>query len=377
MFSMLAPVLLSATAMLFSSEAPAKEVGRSKGLQAIEKQMGMKAQEQGSGSALSYADSHLGLGYRGFESAQFDCPSTGSFEWLYFSDPPACTRALGNVDFYEALDKSFNKCAERGAIAAGVKSPSGQYTGKVIHKGLIGDASHKDVKPGQNSSLHNVGRAIDIQKIEVNGELFVFDRASEQFASGVQGKEFKFFKAFRACWAAAAKASNKACGRKSQARGDQFGSLGWEDDRHQHHLHISLPVCDKKGFKAVYLEYQQHNIQKFLQFMMAAATAATPRKPDKVNLELKSGDMLRGTAVFEGEPVDRPVVIKLSVECKKERSSKILEKGLNACNFMSLQEDEEKNIVLTTTEPKFDDSTGTLKCADPKIHLYKNPCETK
>lgn len=320
--------------------------------------------------ALSY----VGLGSnfprgRGLQKARLTCPGSGSFQWMSaLTRPPRCQAALGNAEFFEVLDRSFNKCVAAGARFAGISSSHGSFGGQVHHKGIMGDARHQ-----QTRSLHNVGRAIDISTIVVNGQRMDFAKASQQKKSGQMGKEYKFFVAFRDCWSQEARTANSRCKGRRANRAGYFGSIGWEDRKHQNHLHVSLPICDQPGFYSSGLDPKLEILKQLLS--VEPAQAAEMDKPDKIEVKTSSGDMIRGSATFIGEPVAEPVEVQMKIRCKGSEKDLVLEESFSACDYVSFKEDEaSKKLMLTVSTSEFDEEEGTLRCGRHEERTYENPC---
>jgi hypothetical protein len=311
----------------------------------------------------------------GFEKGRLVCPGNGSFKWKYMGPPKSCQSAAGNSDFLQLLDQNFQKCVARGARAAGISSNWGRFSGEVVHKGIEGDARHKANSGSGSSSLHNVGRAIDIGSINVNGTVMDFAKASKQ-AKGGGGKEYEFFMAFRTCWSEVSKNSQAACANKgSRGKGQHFGSVGWEDGDHQNHIHISMPVCDQSGFKGAAFDYRQKSVEIFLAlFRPELAVAATPGQADSINLKLSNGAIVEGKARFAGEPVSQPVKIELKIQCKGAQQ-KDLETGLSVCDYVSIAENKAlKKIQITYREARFNEKDGRYECGEKDTTNYDIPC---
>jgi hypothetical protein len=120
----------------------------------------------------------------------------------------------------------------------------------LLHNGTLGDARHKKTR-----SLHNVGRAIDIQEVAVtfgsNRMNFNFrktntDRRRSANCKSSDKKNCEFYSSLRNCWSK--KMVSRSCPKNRNPRRAWIGSLGWEDKKHiAHHLHLSYPFCPKSN----------------------------------------------------------------------------------------------------------------------------------
>jgi len=144
-----------------------------------------------------------------------------------------CGQRPMSKEFSDFLNQNLQKCVNLALAQIG-KKPS--VTLHIDHKGILADTRHN------SKSNHSVGRAIDISGFEVTMEdgtkkLLKYSKSSQKGSL-----ESQFFPQFRSCW------SKKMEQAKSNCPGrDPKGSIGHEDHRHTHHLHISLPYCPRKG----------------------------------------------------------------------------------------------------------------------------------
>jgi len=148
----------------------------------------------------------------------------------------ACSRNRFLSDEYAAyLSANILKCVNEGLARVG----GGEATAvHLVHNGTAGDAAHSP------RSLHTAGRAVDVQVMNVTVNhrqlrSFGFGRASLDANS----RERSFYLGFRGCWHR--KQEKRGCPRKESSGGT--GTIGWEDRRHQHHLHVSMPFCPNTG----------------------------------------------------------------------------------------------------------------------------------
>ena len=145
----------------------------------------------------------------------------------------SCTNKRGLSDEYAA----YIKVNMLPCVTAGLRAVGGGTATKVhlVHNGTVADQNHS------SKSLHAAGRAIDVKTMRVSSSAgdqeFVFHNASRSSTS----RERKFFQAFRQCWKNLQ--DKRRCPSTSYG---MTGTIGWEDRRHQHHLHTSMPFCPNK-----------------------------------------------------------------------------------------------------------------------------------
>lgn len=171
---------------------------------------------------------------RAFDAVWKECEGsfTGNFNGL-----PCTNRRFLSDDYAAYLKANLIQCVD--AAMASVKGLVKLGETKVkklhlIHNGTNGDDNHSP------RSLHKAGRAIDIKVMRVTSNLgntrdFVFQIASSKPKSA----ERNFYWGFRKCWHA--KQVKRRCPEKNDPGG--IGTIGWEDRKHQHHLHVSMPFC--------------------------------------------------------------------------------------------------------------------------------------
>lgn len=143
----------------------------------------------------------------------------------------ACSNRRGLADDYAAYIKvNMLTCVNAGLRGAGVGGKAVKV--HLVHNGTVADQNHS------SRSLHAAGRAIDVKTMRVSlqdggTQEFVFHNASK----GAR-RERSFYQAFRSCWRDLQ--DKRRCPRTSYG---YTGTIGWEDRRHQHHLHTSMPFC--------------------------------------------------------------------------------------------------------------------------------------
>lgn len=174
---------------------------------------------------------------------------TGPFTGNYAAGKEyACApRRPLNDEYAGFLKKNLLKCVNMGMKAAGLEAATKVH---ITHNGTGPDAAHK-----KTPSLHNAGRAIDIQRIMVNTARgkYTFDFKKTNTNHVLSPKcapagtdNCEFWEAYRNCWHGLMKA--RACPSNRNPKRRWIGSLGWEDKKHiAHHLHMSYPFCPKSA----------------------------------------------------------------------------------------------------------------------------------
>lgn len=162
-----------------------------------------------------------------------------------------CTNRRFLSDDYAAyLRAHLFQCVGAGLARVGdLKRAGDTKAAKVhlLHNGTLGDDRHS------TQSLHAAGRAVDIKTMTVTTtkgvvRKFVFETASKKPRS----MERAFYFGFRRCWHT--KMVKRRCPAKDDPGG--IGTIGWEDERHQHHLHTSMPFCpNNRGYFITDAEY--------------------------------------------------------------------------------------------------------------------------
>jgi hypothetical protein len=156
----------------------------------------------------------------------------------------ACARGRFLADDYAGFIRDhLLSCVNQGMDAAGLPKATKVH---IEHDGTSGDARHQ-VTP----SLHNAGRAVDIQSMTATASdgAHVFDFRKTNTNHVLSGScapagsaNCKYYEAFRECWHKLQKA--RACAENSNPARRWIGTLGWEDKQHiAHHLHTSMPFC--------------------------------------------------------------------------------------------------------------------------------------
>ncbi|HEY8279273.1 MAG TPA: hypothetical protein VIH99_06605 [Bdellovibrionota bacterium] len=148
-------------------------------------------------------------------------------------------------DYMAFMKKNYLNCVNAGMANAGL-APAVKI--HIMHDGTAGDMSHK-----RTPSLHNAGRAIDLQTLtttDKDGKKNVFNFRSTSPSHALSSRctpaatpTCKVFEGFRSCW------HKLHVARKCppRAKGAPIGTLGWEDKKHvAHHLHTSMPFCPSR-----------------------------------------------------------------------------------------------------------------------------------
>ncbi len=174
---------------------------------------------------------------------------TGPFTGNYANGKEyACakTRSL-NDEFAGYLRDHLLTCVNAGMKKAGLAPAKKVH---IAHDGTGGDSAHQ-----KTPSLHNAGRAIDIQRMHVStaSGAYVFDFKKTNTNHKLSGTcapatsdNCEFYEAFRNCWHGLMK--SRACPANKNPKRRWIGTLGWEDKKHiAHHLHFSYPFCPKSA----------------------------------------------------------------------------------------------------------------------------------
>jgi hypothetical protein len=180
-----------------------------------------------------------------------ECDGAGAVTGNYAEgskDYPCSQRRFLDDDYAAYLRDHMLDCVSAGTKSAGLGAARKV---QIAHDGTEGDAAHK-----RTPSLHNAGRAIDIQRMIVtttSGTQKVFDFRQTNTSHVLSGTcapagspNCKYYETFRQCWHNLMKA--RACPGNANPARRWIGTLGWEDKKHiAHHLHTSLPFCPRKG----------------------------------------------------------------------------------------------------------------------------------
>lgn len=133
------------------------------------------------------------------------------------------------------LGNYMKDCIKESLVVAGRKDVA-QTLGHVhiLHNGIMGDGRHQKTK-----SLHNVGRAIDLVEFKMSYKKGT-SSAQVIYNYNKDGRGV-FFNELRSCWGRVVAVENDC----PYFEGEQWltGSIGKENKNHQHHLHLSVPVC--------------------------------------------------------------------------------------------------------------------------------------
>lgn len=179
------------------------------------------------------------------------CSSSARFK-THYGNPgsgrkgrgPACDRNLTmNRHYADFANKHLESCAQTAADRAyGVgKISSVDGDNAIYHHGCMGDANHQ-----HTGSWHNEGLAWDVTAIKLGGKVLKYSDARKD------RKVASFYEHFRKCWGERVAANGKSC-RKSGKRGRPAGTIGNEDKRHKHHLHLSLPCKALSNGRATFV----------------------------------------------------------------------------------------------------------------------------
>ncbi len=134
------------------------------------------------------------------------------------------------------LDDYSYKCVNEALTAQG----GGQVADlHIVHVGISGDPNHSP------KSMHAENRAIDIKSMEVkltSGQVknFVYEGTTNR----------NFYTAFRKCWGKVVHDFNGCPYYKESSL--LTGSIGWENENHQRHMHMSVPYCVNGAYSSYY-----------------------------------------------------------------------------------------------------------------------------
>lgn len=180
------------------------------------------------------------------------CSSSARFK-THYGNPgsgrkgrgPACDRNLTmNRHYVEFANKHLESCAQTAADRAyGVGRISAlDGDNAVYHHGCMGDSKHQ-----HTGSWHNEGMAWDVTAIKLGGKVLKYSDARRDRKVG------SFYQHFRKCWGERVAANGKSCRKSGKKKGIPAGTIGNEDKRHKHHLHLSLPCKALSNGRATFV----------------------------------------------------------------------------------------------------------------------------
>lgn len=297
---------------------------------------------------------------------------------------PACDRGLVmNRHYSEFANKVLPGCIEKSADAAfgaGALPVLAGGDNAIYHAGCMGDESHR--KRGR--SWHNHGLAWDVNAIKVNGRILKYADVNRDRKVG------SFFQHFRKCWAQNVPSADRSCNSRGNRRTpDLPGTIGNEDRKHRHHLHLSLPCrsfANGRGgnfFQAAY---------PFFEMLFPAAHAddsifdhVQGEPSDEVDtadqaeskfftgqLRMPKGLVEVSVEDTQGEPLDTNAVIDVTLACHKSDEIVTLESQLSACKFDGVKANGPQGVVLNYRVAQMVD--GMLSCSVPKTKHYSISC---
>jgi len=189
-----------------------------------------------------FADGRINLGLDlNFRENWNECQ--GNLNGNYVGLPCSTNRGMA-PEFLDFLKANLFSCIDAGLAKVGGGKTTAVH---VIHDGIIADENH------ESTSLHAVGRAIDILTLQVT----IAGQAPRSFdfkdtSSNPDGVDRTFYEGFRACWGVVN--DKRSCPQRDT--GYPVGTIGWEDARHAgHHLHTSMPFCPNSNGHMI-TEYQ-------------------------------------------------------------------------------------------------------------------------
>jgi hypothetical protein len=229
----------------------------------------------------------------------------------------------------------------------------------------MGDHRHQ----AEGRSLHNVGLAMDVRAIEVNGRTYVYENSDSETR--------KFFDKMRQCWGAAVESERPNCLASRKDHMPQ-GTIGKENADHQHHLHLSFPFCVQEARNLGL------NIALLRLLVPEASAADKPtesyqRMPEPATVTTKIIKAKKGTIKVtirdaHGEPVAADHTIKLEVECSKKLKTPPAPIEIQACDYTDVKYDS-KADVITVLYRTSDLVAGRVSCRIAKKRQFKLPCE--
>lgn len=278
--------------------------------------------------------------------------------------PEGCDAKLQmSDDLADFMAKHLNRC-----VIAGIGRTEEITTGKIFHAGTMGDAAHQ-----RTGSLHNFGLALDLNAIYVKtssgtDRMYNYDNKRDTEAQG-------FFRRFRQCWSDAVKSEKGHCLRATST----IGTIGEEDSRHQHHMHLSVPFCANQKPPGAYMT---------MMWLFSVANAAeAPKKEDKLEgpmpppstftkktVKVKGGELKMTVEDTHGEPVSADHIITLEVVCEKKKAQVPAPIVIDSCDFTDMSYDKKKNEV-TVKYRTSDLVSGKVSCRIANTKTYKLPCE--
>lgn len=148
-----------------------------------------------------------------------------------------CTRRrMISRILFSFLRNHFVGCVREAARAIGDGEIEDIH---IEHKGIFADSRHSP------KSLHGQGRAIDIKSISYKKSFFRKENLNhERDGHGV------FYTTLRECWGEVLARENECPFIEDDPY--KTGSLGKDDEEHQIHLHLSVPVCFNYQYSANY-----------------------------------------------------------------------------------------------------------------------------
>ncbi len=286
------------------------------------------------------------------------------------SNPDSCSKKPagcdGRLQMSEQLAtfmaNNLNRCVKEAAGIGGVIQ-----SGKIFHAGTKGDSRH-----AVTGSLHNVGLAIDVKAIEVNGRTYVYDKNTDPESK-------RFFDKFRNCWGDAVSKERAGC-LAPRSSGMPQGTIACEDPHHHHHMHLSLPVCTAEArAKGLYIA----GLEILFPTAHAEAQAteetpyeksAPPSKFTRKSVKVKGGDLKLTVEDGQGEPLGADHIITLEIECAKKKVPPPAPIVVNACDYTDMKYDAKTNQVTLLFRTS-DIVDGLISCRLPQKKQWKLPCE--
>lgn len=171
-------------------------------------------------------------------------PVTGNY-FLSHEKQLRCHQSrMISKSFQGFLQSQLPRCAQTVMNTLGIRGRVQSI--HLTHTGLTGDERHRNA----GGSLHNIERALDVKYLNVrltNRKMYQFDYGNGVINSRTTDR--RFFEGVRKCWQEAHLRRDRNCRINKKPNGF-VASIGWEDRKHQRHLHLSYPICgqNRQGF---------------------------------------------------------------------------------------------------------------------------------
>lgn len=302
------------------------------------------------------------------------CSQRSTFQTHYgkpSSKGPRCDKALAmNKALADAINTYLPECINRSANAVfgygKLTTELGASGNHIYHHGCVGDARHQ-----KTGSWHNEGLAIDLTGLKVGGMTLKYEDATKNKGAKVD----RFFGHLRKCWSDKVKAHHSSCRKTGKKGRAESGSIGYEDKKHQHHLHLSLPCATYSNGRATF-KAEWWFWQSFFPEALADELSEDDEGDEPVvtlqKLSAGSGEITLKIEDFQGEPVGNDHMISVGQKCKSGVELKVFPEAIEACAL------DEAKIVEGKLSLRYRiarlDEEGILKCSDRMTQRFTLPC---